>query len=260
MNVINIKDKLENFITSDITISTYDSDYVKKINITVNENATIYLNTSCSDAKLNIEINIRENIKANIFELKNGSNNKIQYVYNLNHNSELYVFKFNDTLTIKERNIFNLKELSTLNYNFKTIAKSSEEYDYIINHKGSNSVSNLSANGVSIMDGSILFNITGEVFKGVTECIVNEESRIVPLNDNESIIKPNLLIDEYNVSANHSALIGRFSNEEVFYLQSRGISKEEAYNLLIKGFLISNLEPFKDKEDELKEIINKYWR
>lgn len=260
MNVINIKEKLESFITSDITISTYDSDYVKKINITVNENATIYINNNTLAAKLNIEINVREKTKVNIFEIKNGSNNKIQYTYNLNPNSELYVFKFNDTLSLKERNIFNLKDFTTLNYNFKTIAKTPEEYDYIINHKGKNSISNLSTNGVSIMDGSILFNITGEVLKGVTECIVNEESRIVPLNDKESIIKPNLLIDEYNVSANHSALIGRFSDEEVFYLQSRGISKEEAYNLLIKGFLISNLGPFKEKEEALKEIINKYWR
>ena len=53
------------------------------------------------------------------------------------------------------------------------------------------------------------------------------------MTENKCIIKPNLFIDEEDVVANHSALIGTFSSDEIFYLMSRGISKEESFNLLL---------------------------
>lgn len=46
------------------------------------------------------------------------------------------------------------------------------------------------------------------------------------------------MIDCYDVISNHSAYIGKFSLEKVFYLESRGFSKKIAYQLLLKGFLI----------------------
>ena len=39
-----------------------------------------------------------------------------------------------------------------------------------------------------------------------------------------------------------TSFFSRFSDEEIFYLMSRGIKKEDAINLLIKGFLLENLD------------------
>ena len=77
------------------------------------------------------------------------------------------------------------------------------------------------------------------------------------MTDNLCIIKPNLFIDEEDVSANHSALIGTFKAEEVFYLMSRGISKKEADSLLTRGFLMKGINYHKDI---LESLISKYWR
>lgn len=57
------------------------------------------------------------------------------------------------------------------------------------------------------------------------------------MSKNNSVIKPNLFIDEYDVDAVHSATIGKFNKNEIFYLMTKGITKEESINLLIKGFL-----------------------
>ena len=54
---------------------------------------------------------------------------------------------------------------------------------------------------------------------------------------NNSIIKPNLFIDEYNVNAKHSAIIGKFNEEEIFYLKTKGLSEKQALDLLINGFI-----------------------
>ena len=75
--------------------------------------------------------------------------------------------------------------------------------------------------------------------------------------ENESIIKPNLYIDEYDVEASHSAWIGNFNEQQLLYLKSRGINKKEAEKLLIKGFLTNNLETLKE---EIIEKIDNYWR
>ena len=48
-----------------------------------------------------------------------------------------------------------------------------------------------------------------------------------------------MLIDQYEVTSSHSAYIGKFSDDILFYFMSRGISKKIAYELLIRALLIN---------------------
>lgn len=49
--------------------------------------------------------------------------------------------------------------------------------------------------------------------------------------------EPNLEIENGNiVGAGHASSVGRFDDEELFYLQSRGISEKEARKLVVRGF------------------------
>ena len=48
------------------------------------------------------------------------------------------------------------------------------------------------------------------------------------------------LIDNYDVVSNHAAYIGKFKDEMLFYMMSRGISRDSAYHLLLNGFLIQS--------------------
>ena len=216
---------------------------VKKLTVDVINDTDLILEIKNNELeKWNIVFNINQNANLNLFELKEGSETKTQYIYNLNEFSKIFVYKFNDVEAIKERTIINLNGFnSKIDYNCNT-------------------ESNLNTSGVNIKNGILSFNITGDVIKGKADCIINEESRIINLTDNKCIIKPNLLVEEYSVSANHSALIGNFSDEELFYLQSRGITKENAMNLLIRGFLIKNISIFESQKEIIEKIINKYWR
>jgi Fe-S cluster assembly protein SufD len=49
--------------------------------------------------------------------------------------------------------------------------------------------------------------------------------------------KPNLEIFADDVKASHGATMSEVDDEQLFYLQSRGISKESARSLLIRGFI-----------------------
>ncbi|MEA9983736.1 MULTISPECIES: Fe-S cluster assembly protein SufD [Subtercola] len=66
-----------------------------------------------------------------------------------------------------------------------------------------------------------------------------EENRNLVLSEGtraDSI--PNLEIETGNIiGAGHASSTGRFDDEQLFYLQSRGISEEEARRLVVRGFL-----------------------
>lgn len=211
--------------------------------------------------KLEIEIIVNDNINVDIFEKITGSNTKIRTKYKLNENAKLTTTKFNDIETIKEYAIIYLEgKNSDIKYNLKTISKNKEKYDILIYHNNQNTNSDIITNGVNIKEGTLNINVSSFVPKNNKNCIVSQNNRIINLTNNKCTIKPNLYIDEYEVTANHSALIKPFDKDELFYLQSRGLTKEDATNLLIKGFLESKLNITQTQKEEIKNIINKYWR
>lgn len=231
---------------------------VKSIKIKVLGDTDIIIECSEVNNKYDIYINILENVKVNIFEIKKGKEYKFQYKYYLEKNSYLRVEKVNDGKEIKEMTLINLNgENSKVDYYLKTISKQNEKYNFLVYHNAKNTISNIVNNGVNILDGILEFNVSGFVPNGITGCDVSQSGRIINTTKNTCTIKPNLFIDENDVMANHSALIGTFNEEEIFYLMSRGINKTEAENLLTKGFLLKDLKFY---QKEIEKLINKYWR
>jgi Fe-S cluster assembly protein SufB len=51
---------------------------------------------------------------------------------------------------------------------------------------------------------------------------------------------PTMEIAEDNVQVEHEARVSKVSEEQIFYLQSRGLSEDEARLLIVNGFI----EPF----------------
>ena len=65
---------------------------------------------------------------------------------------------------------------------------------------------------------------------------------------------PNLEIETGEIAgAGHAATVGRFDDEQLFYLRSRGIPEDEATRLIIRGFFneVLNQIPVESVRDEL---------
>lgn len=212
------------------------------------------------NTKLNIFIYVDDDVDFQIYENKYGSDIKIQYKYYIDNNSKVSVYKFNYSKKLKENNIINLNgKNASINHINKTISKTGEKHDLVIYHNNSNTNSNIINQGINVEDGILHFNVSSFVLKGKKNCFVNQMNRIINFTNNKCSINPNLFIDENEVIANHSALIGKFSDEEMFYLMSRGLDSNSATNLLIKGFLLSNLNN-DDFKLNIANIIDEYWR
>ena len=117
-----------------------------------------------------------------------------------------------------------------------------KKYNFLVYHNAKKTFSDIINNGVNIKDGSLEFNVSTFIPNGIKKCDASQSGRIINEND---------------VTANHSALIGTFSEDEIFYLMSRGLDKSESQRLLTKGFLLNGITYYKET---LENIINKYWR
>ncbi|MFV0434758.1 MAG: Fe-S cluster assembly protein SufD [Leucobacter sp.] len=62
---------------------------------------------------------------------------------------------------------------------------------------------------------------------------------------------PNLEIETGDIEgAGHASATGRFDDDQIFYLQSRGISEEEARKLVVRGFLLEVIAQIGDEATE----------
>lgn len=62
---------------------------------------------------------------------------------------------------------------------------------------------------------------------------------------------PNLEIETGDIAgAGHASATGRFDDEHLFYLRSRGISEEEARKLVVHGFLLEVIQQIDDAETQ----------
>lgn len=133
-----------------------------------------------------------------------------------------------------------------------------------ISHGRGQTVSDISNVGISMKESDILFDTAGKVEKEMAGSKCRQLSRGIVMDDSSSVTaKPILLIDEYDCFANHGAAIGKMSDEDLFYLMSRGLSKSEAFFLILQGILKPYIdsvptEEWKSKiEQEVSNLIEK---
>ena len=96
--------------------------------------------------------------------------------------------------------------------------------------------------------------------QGNTSCIMDQNTKIMCFGDVNAKIRPNMYIDEEDVEARHGSVIGRFSDDDIFYIMSRGISYKDAVMLLIRGFILSNLNLDDERKKEVIDIINNNYK
>lgn len=184
-------------------------------------------------------------------------NNDGVFDINKNETLEIYHYVVDKSVNIK----INLNgENAKVVYHLSIISNNDNVCKIDVNHMSSNTESKIICHGVNTGNEKLEFNVTGLVPKEMDKCICNQENQIINLKDGESVIKPNLLIRNYDTFSNHAAYIGEFSKDKMFYLESRGISEEDAIRLLMKGLLLGDGDRentiVKEFMDSLKEAYN----
>ena len=208
-----------------------------------------------------VSLVINPNSKVNILEISDQGIDKKHYDYQILENSILTINKLNYRDEYQEEIDTSLDGLNSFLYlNVSIISVNIHKYIIDIKHNNKNTTSIINNHGVTINKGIIEMLVNGRVQKGMTNSIMNQDNKIIMMGTGKSTIKPNLYIDENMVEARHGASIGRFNDDEIFYMKTRGINETEGYNLLMKGFLLEILDIDDESKEECSNIIDKYRR
>ena len=111
--------------------------------------------------------------------------------------------------------------------------------------------------GVCKDNGKLVFSGTSHILKGCHQSKSHQNAKIVVFDEGcIAKAKPLLKIDENDIEASHAATVGKVSDEHIFYLTSRGLSKEEAKMLITLGYLKPILKGFNESvQQEIDALI-----
>lgn len=241
MNTIHVDN---NIINSNVDNSISIKD---NICIEVLKNTTLYLEIYNSK-DINIKIDVKDNVNFKLFNFSEVNDSSVKFYINQEENSKLVFNSFYKNNNIYEDMIVNLNGInSNIEYNYSCLGNTKKRLR--INHNFSNTNSIVKNHAVSNND-IIEFEIIEFVPKNSINCKLSQFSKIINLDNNKSLIKPILLIDEEEVQASHSSIITPINTDDLLYLMSRGIDEDGSTKLLINGFLIDNLS-ISDKEKHI---------
>ncbi|WP_375090649.1 Fe-S cluster assembly protein SufD [Peribacillus sp. RS7] len=135
-----------------------------------------------------------------------------------------------------------------------------QNFTTAIIHYGKRSEGYILKHGVVKESASTIFNGIGKIEYGATKSNAEQESRVLMLSEKaRGDANPILLIDEDDVTAGHAASVGRVDPLQLYYLMSRGITKQEAERLVIHGFLapVVNQLPIEGVKKQLVAVIER---
>ena len=83
------------------------------------------------------------------------------------------------------------------------------------------------------------------------------ENTLMLSDESEADASPKLIINNHDTEASHSATVGQVDDEDMLYMNSRGIGEQQATNMLVEGFFVPVLEEVEVDElrDDLEEKI-----
>lgn len=131
-------------------------------------------------------------------------------------------------------------DTSTINVvtSYLGTAEQVRDFDYQIVHRGLRTTSELDANGVLAGSSTKTLRGTIDLAHGCKGSTGTEHETVLLADEkvkNKTI--PVILCDEDDVAGNHGATIGHVRADQLFYLESRGVSPEAAEALFLRAKL-----------------------
>jgi len=220
--------------------------------IIVDENASVHYMEGCTaptygSSSLHsavVEIIVKQNARCQYSTIQNWSHN----IYNLvtkravaHKNAEMFWLDCNigSKVTMKYPAIIlkgeNAKgEIQSLAFSGKG---QHQDAGAKIIHAAKNTKSKIISKSISKNSGQGIYRGLVKVNKGATGVKNHVSCDALILDENsESYTYPTNQIHEQNVSIAHEATVAKISQEQLFYLMSRGLSEEESISTIVNGF------------------------
>lgn len=218
-----------------------------KDSFTVYEDSTFIINSSG-----NYNFKVDSNSKVFIYLTCSSTIN-----FDINSDLDLSIFSYDTSLTM---NLNLNKDGVILRYGYSTFNNNDNKYIVNIYHNNKDSESYLVNHGLNNKSSKFDFIVNSYVYKESINVITKQDNKIIVNDNNNCLIEPNLLIDNDSIEASHSAFIGQFNKDSIFYLLSRGLNMDNSLKLLSKSFLIGNLSLGYEEKNLILDKLDMHWR
>ena len=251
-------------VTNDINIDfNVDKPLVVNININskVDSNITIkYVGNSIAITKINTELN-NSNIKLNVINLLDkDAYNIIEFTNNI-EDSNMTTNFIDLGGKVKLSNILTDINSSNSTYNLNNLYIGTNEdiidMNYLVNLNKPNTNSELVVEGLLNDNAKKSFKGTLDFKEGSSNSVGHENENCILLSDTaKSKSLPMMLCHEESVDGAHGVSTGKIDEEKLFYLMSRGLSKDESIRLILNANINKILSNLND--ENLQEELNNY--
>lgn len=228
------------------------------INVDSNEEKYIVVVLDKKEADLTIKVKENSQVRVLILSYLQGSI-KLNILGNVGRYSYLdLIGGFLNDKSLVNAKIFLDEEGAEAKVNSLIVSndKQVQRAYYEIVNNAKHTTGNIDVIGITKGSGEVRVDGVGQINKGMVHS--NNFQHLTGVMSDESILEMNplLLIDEHDVKAGHGATIGQMDENALYYMMSRGITKEVAQNLYIKGLI----SPFVDEifDGSLCEPFNLY--
>ena len=116
-------------------------------------------------------------------------------------------------------------------------SKGKNTFNIINRLVGNNNKSNIKIRVVSEKDSYINMKLTGIIESNTKNNDYTEDIKYLNLYPETIICLPELIVNSNDTVANHLMSVGNVNEEELFYLESRGINKKDSIEMIKRGFL-----------------------
>jgi Fe-S cluster assembly protein SufB len=105
-------------------------------------------------------------------------------------------------------------------------------------HLAKNTSSRITMKSISKGGGQSVYRGELKIAKTAENAITQVECDALIL-DSASVSDtiPNIQVDNHSATVNHEARVGRLNEDDIFYLTSRGIPREQAESMIVNGFI-----------------------
>lgn len=112
------------------------------------------------------------------------------------------------------------------------------DFNYSVKHHGLKTECLIKANGVLTQHSKKVLRGTIDLIHGCKGSAGQENETVLLVDDDvENLTVPVILCNEDDVAGNHGATIGHVRAEQMFYLASRGLSKQAAEQMFVSALL-----------------------
>lgn len=104
-------------------------------------------------------------------------------------------------------------------------------------HQGADTKSDLVIKGLIKDQSQVLYKGLIKIDKDAYRTDASQENKTIVLSEKAKVVSiPSIEVLQQDVQCCHGSAIGKFDKEHLWYLQSKGLSYQDAYTLLIRSF------------------------